>query len=50
MVKIFVCCGVKYDLYDGYLGVAYTYRGYVLKMYRGQGCLYKKNKEGVFIF
>lgn len=50
MVKIFVCLGIKYPLYDGYLGVAYLYRGYVLKIYRGQGCLYRVKKDGVIIF
>jgi len=49
MVKIFICCGVKYDLYDDYLGVAYLYRGYILKIYQGQGCLYKLKKEGLII-
>ena len=50
MVKIFICLGVKYQLYDGYLGVAYLYRGYVLKIYQGQGCMYRLRKEGVIIF
>ena len=50
MVKIFVCLGIKYQLYDGYLGVAYLYRGYVLKIYQGQGCLYRLKKDGVIIF
>lgn len=50
MVKIFICLGINYQLYDGYLGVAYLYKGYVLKIYQGQGCMYRLRKEGVIIF
>jgi len=42
--------GKELDIYEDFLGGAYEYRGYIFKIFHGQGCFFRIEKDDKIIF